>query len=249
MASSFNYSIADDTLNGVLNGSSLEVEISASSITIAVDNVSSSGDTATVTFKTDISAGEETTLNGIVAAHTGEAIAEPEAAKDSENALITRPKAAPAGWHFEPQCINFTTASNQDFYNKDKDGDDLGHVTFVMKDTNGDTTTTDANAVTTEISWTPEWDYEIIGGKLMQAAPPTNAMYMYVEGPFGSRFSSGGINLKLAGTGNEIDLDGRVSKRLNYNNPIAGTNTLKVIVKHNAGDQHEMQLVLQLFKA
>ena len=71
MASSFNYSIANDTLQGVVNEGLLKVEIQKSTITIALDDIGSSGDTLNILFKTDISSAEETELNGLVAAHNG----------------------------------------------------------------------------------------------------------------------------------------------------------------------------------
>lgn len=71
MATSFNYSIANDTANGALSGADLKSEIESSSITIALNDVSSAGDTLTINFKANLSAGEETTLNGVVSAHTG----------------------------------------------------------------------------------------------------------------------------------------------------------------------------------
>jgi hypothetical protein len=55
------------------NPARLKLEIEASSITVALASVSLLGaDALTVSFKADLSAGEETTLNGLVTAHTGE---------------------------------------------------------------------------------------------------------------------------------------------------------------------------------
>lgn len=72
------YSIANDTLNGALIASQLKDEIQASAITVALDNISSTGDTVTITFKADITA-EIATLDSVVAAHDGilVAIADP----------------------------------------------------------------------------------------------------------------------------------------------------------------------------
>jgi len=71
MASQFTYSIANDTLNGAVASVKLQNEIRASIITIALQGVTLSGDNLIIDFKTDISSGEETTLDGLVAAHDG----------------------------------------------------------------------------------------------------------------------------------------------------------------------------------
>lgn len=71
MASQFTYSIASDTANGTLASEKLHDTIAASNIIIALDGVSRSGDVLQVNFKGDLTGAEETTLDGIVAAHDG----------------------------------------------------------------------------------------------------------------------------------------------------------------------------------
>ena len=80
MASLFNYVISTGTANGVVDTYALEKAISSSSITIALDYITAtvSADDLEIQFKADISAGEETTLDGIVAAHDGVAINDPD---------------------------------------------------------------------------------------------------------------------------------------------------------------------------
>lgn len=75
----YNYTISIETLNGKVNLSALQEEIQESSITIALDVIDKVGDSLDITFKASISAGEETTLDGIVAAHDGELLLEQEA--------------------------------------------------------------------------------------------------------------------------------------------------------------------------
>ena len=69
-----NYSISNDTLNGVVDTGALAEEIKSSSITIALEGIISSGDSLTVNFKAAISAQEQTELDGLIAAHTGDPI-------------------------------------------------------------------------------------------------------------------------------------------------------------------------------
>jgi hypothetical protein len=63
------------------NVDKLKTEIEVSSITIALDNVSSFGTAITITFKAVLSAGEIITLDAIVAAHDGIALIEDYIAK------------------------------------------------------------------------------------------------------------------------------------------------------------------------
>ena len=65
------YSATSDTANGIVDDVSLEAEIRASDITVALDNVNILGDVINVVFKAAISGAAETTLDGIVAAHQG----------------------------------------------------------------------------------------------------------------------------------------------------------------------------------
>jgi len=71
------YGILADTLNNAVDKSSLTDEIASSSITIALDLIYVLDDLLEITFKVNISASENTTLDSIVGAHTGISI-EPE---------------------------------------------------------------------------------------------------------------------------------------------------------------------------
>lgn len=75
--STHSYSISADTLNSALSADRLTLEIQQSSITIALDRIDINGDNFDVVFKASLSAGEITTLNGLVAAHTGQSLAAP----------------------------------------------------------------------------------------------------------------------------------------------------------------------------
>jgi len=70
------YSIANDTANGVLSADSLKSEYEASAIVTALDYIGSAGDVLNVTTKAVLSSGDETILDGLVAAHTGASISD-----------------------------------------------------------------------------------------------------------------------------------------------------------------------------
>ena len=67
----YTYSIAADTLNGIVNLTSLEEEIRNSSIITALDNISTVSDSLDIYFKDAISTGDKSTLDSLVAAHDG----------------------------------------------------------------------------------------------------------------------------------------------------------------------------------
>jgi hypothetical protein len=67
----YTYSIAGDTLNGVLSTAALKEEIGQSSIITALDYITALGDVLDIYMKDVLSEGDETTLDGVVSAHTG----------------------------------------------------------------------------------------------------------------------------------------------------------------------------------
>ena len=49
--------------------------------------------------------------------------------------------------------------------------------------------------------------------------------------------------------GKIIDINGRVPKLMSYNDPIPNTNKFEFIIKHDAGYQHTVQVIVDLYKA
>jgi len=68
----YTYSISEDFPNGKVNPSTLAEQIEASSIVIALDHIETNGDDCDIWFKAALDQADQTTLNGIVAAHSGE---------------------------------------------------------------------------------------------------------------------------------------------------------------------------------
>jgi len=69
----YTYSISTDFPNGRVEPGVLASEIMASSIVTALDSVGTVGDDCNITFKDPLSTADESTLNGLVAAHQGDA--------------------------------------------------------------------------------------------------------------------------------------------------------------------------------
>lgn len=91
---SYNYSISGDFSAG-LSEDRLTQEITGSSIVIALDNISRSGDVCAITFKDVLSVGDEATLTALVAAHSGQPLPNPVA--DDGIPLVAFPSRQPDG--------------------------------------------------------------------------------------------------------------------------------------------------------
>ncbi len=74
MSTKYSYVIATDFPNNKVATDKLQQEIGESSITIGIDFIAADATNCDIWFKTSISSGEETTLDGIVAAHDGEVL-------------------------------------------------------------------------------------------------------------------------------------------------------------------------------
>lgn len=73
-ATSYLYSISGDTLNGQLNSDKLSSEIQSSDIVTALSHINTDGDDCNIWFKDALSSGDQTILDGLVAAHDGAAL-------------------------------------------------------------------------------------------------------------------------------------------------------------------------------
>ena len=92
-ATKYTYSISGDTLNGIVDSSRLTQDIQSAAITIALDRIDTSGDVLDIWFKTAITEGEETVLDAVVAAHTGEPLpgtTEITTVQDDHDITVTR---------------------------------------------------------------------------------------------------------------------------------------------------------------
>jgi hypothetical protein len=189
------------------------------------------------------------TLKGIRVSLTAE--------KDLDEALIIRPKAAAKGWSYFLCPMELKTSSFEYFF-KDHLGEDESGITVKLFDSEGDEITDPlyANqAVKTVLDFEPPYDYEVIGGQVQQHTQPTENIRVWVVGApdipkawGGSKEFIGGLNLKFIAPSDYIEADGRVSKFMKYNAELH-TSKLRFIVEHPVGQEHEILLSLELFRA
>ena len=76
MSVKYTYSIQNDFPYSKVATDRLTEEISVSNITIALDYISTTGDNCDTWFKTSLSSGEQSTLDSIVASHSGEQLSQ-----------------------------------------------------------------------------------------------------------------------------------------------------------------------------
>lgn len=94
MSTKYTYSISTDFPNGKVSEDLLTQQIAASAIVTALDYISTSGDVCDIWFKAALSSEDETILDGLVAAHSGEQPDDPatpvslsDVAEDTDNRL------------------------------------------------------------------------------------------------------------------------------------------------------------------
>lgn len=74
MEHEYTYSIASDTANAKVDSPKLVSEVEAAAIVPDLDRIDTEGDVLKVVFGSELSASEETTLDGVVGAHDGEPV-------------------------------------------------------------------------------------------------------------------------------------------------------------------------------
>ena len=97
----YNYSIASDTLNGVLDAGTLEEEINDTTITAGMKDITSVGDNIAIIFKQELSTAEEDILTACVNAHQGVPVIQTQAVRIQETSMAER-QLFVKGVRFEP---------------------------------------------------------------------------------------------------------------------------------------------------
>lgn len=181
---------------------------------------------------------------------------------DSDGAQIVRIKAAKKGWSFWAIPIEITTSTLLgSLYCKSSDDLDIPGINCKIYNGNNEEITTagllNANlntCVKTVIDFEPQFDYEIIGGALRINSNPSQDIRLWIVGApdipaqfGGSKEFASGINLKFLAPDSSFEIDGRVTKFLTYN-PATHQGKMRIILKHPAGTQVNMQIVVHIYR-
>jgi hypothetical protein len=177
---------------------------------------------------------------------------------DSDGASLSRVKQAPSGWTYQMRSIEFESSNLTGLYNKDISLNDVGDATTKFYDVNGtlitDQTTADSQCVKDVIDIEPPYDYYLIGGTIRLSTTPTSDVRLSVVGvpdypaPIGSKVLVQNLNLKYLVSDGTVEVDGRASKGLLYNNPVPHTNKIRFIITHPAGEKHQFMISLEMYK-
>lgn len=250
----------------------LTFEIQQSLITISLDHITTLGTEVDIYFKSELSSDEAVILAQIISNHVptplpSKDVVVPDVAQDTEKAQIFRPKYGQSGWTYQERCFDFKTSSLY-LSNFDENSNSLNDVKVSLYNSSGSLLNkynqdgspilddpSYVNAIKTIVDFEPIYDYEIIGGYIMQEQVPTADIFVHIiAAPYipyvagGSRIMIRNKNLMFFPVGEQIRVDGRTSKRLNYNSTYH-TNLLRLIVIHPAGYNSEMMSGVEHFKA
>lgn len=182
--------------------------------------------------------------------------------KDTDGAGIVRNKAAKKGWSFWAIPVEITSSTlSGSLFCQDSSGTNIPWVTCKIYDGSNNEITTagvlNANlnqCVKTVIDFEPTFDFEIIGGDLRINSNPSQDVRLWiVSAPDipanlgGSKEFASGINLKFLAPDSSFEVDGRVTKFLSYN-AVTHQGKMRMILKHPAGLQVNMQFVVHIYR-
>jgi len=179
---------------------------------------------------------------------------------DEQGRQVNRVAAGSKGWSYLAHPFEFETSKIGSGYAKDYLGNDRGDLglKFYKADGTEVTNSADESLITkTVLTWSPNYDYELISGSIRQLATATSDVRLWVIGgitDLGGAYVkefAGGLNLRYIGQDEEIKTDGRAAKYMKKT--ITGVpynaNKIQIIVKHDAGIQHKIMIILEYFRA
>jgi hypothetical protein len=161
---------------------------------------------------------------------------------DSDGATLSRIKQAPTGWTYQTRGVEFALGTIGSLINKDYQNNNLTDAVMTIFNSSNvavtDPTLALSTGVLTQIDWTPTYDYYLIGGMAQLQSPIGYDARISVVAVPGIPYNEGGsrpmiqaLNMRYFADA-QIVADGRASKGLLYNNPVAGTNTLRFSIYH-----------------
>jgi hypothetical protein len=182
---------------------------------------------------------------------------------DIDGTPLARQKASKKGWSFWAVPIEITTSTlGGSLYCKDVSGTDIPGMTCKIYDSNDAEITSGGLAginltqcVKTVLDFEPAFDYEMIGGTLRINSNPGSDIRLWIIGApdipaiyGGSKEFASGVNLKFLSADNAFEIDGRVTKYVTYS-ATTHSGKLRIVLKHPAGTNLNLQAVIHTYKA
>lgn len=180
---------------------------------------------------------------------------------DKEEAHVIRLKYAPIGWSYQAHFLQITTSKVGSAVSKDQNNADTGFASmkFYKEDgteiISGLQTDLDLHCVKTVVIWEPNHSIEVISGSIMNYAQPSQDVYLSaVVAPHipaasgGTKVFVNNLNLKYVPVGVLLRTDGRASKHIAYDATYF-SHRWHFNIYHPAGFQHELQLLVEFYKA
>jgi len=133
--SQYNYTISTAFPNGKVAPDRLTNEIDASSITVALDHIDTLADVCSIYFKAALSGAEQTTLNGLVAVHSGQPLPDnPLVIPLSTNSIIkTTEFTISAKAETTITALNYTVTTGKKFYLSYFGGSSFGPLPIIVR--------------------------------------------------------------------------------------------------------------------
>jgi len=188
---------------------------------------------------------------------------------DDEGRQISRIAAGKKGWTYLAHPIEITTSTIDGAFSADYTG--TARIDFDMKLYDAQDAeitvqaTADTDCVKTVVTFKPLYDYEIISGNIHQCCATTEDIRIWVLGgafavasntPISVKEFVGGLNLKNISVNDHIETDGRASKLMVKDITSKGLpfptyqgNCFQFIIRHPAGEKHDIMTVLEYFRA
>lgn len=181
---------------------------------------------------------------------------------DIDGIPFMRLKASKKGWSFWAVPIEITTSTlSGSVYCKDSLGTDIPGITCKIYNGSDVEITTagllNANlntCVKTVLDFEPTFDYEMIGGALRINSNPAQDVRLWIVGApdipaqyGGSKEFASGVNLKFMAPDSSFEIDGRVTKYVTYSG-VTHQGKLRVILKHPAGLQLNLQIIINTYR-
>ena len=171
---------------------------------------------------------------------------------DESGRKITRQAVTEKGWHYDLVFLERKTSTNE-YYIKDRNGNDRGTITITRYDVNDNITTTNSLVVKSKIVVEFDHDIEIMEAEFFQVNTASNACRLWIT-------AAGHIPANLGGSKTFVEglpmhrlkeyyhIDGRSSKYVKKDT-VNYSHRWELIEKHTAGLEHEYTLAIGFYKA